>query len=369
LNIDYNLVFSLIPYYNENIITLIGICLLIGATAKSSQVGLHIWLPQAMEGLKRALLKFHYMRGHLILSRSTQIYTLLGKIQDKRQSARNFMGQNEGGLSIKHKGSSETTCEIDNNYNNVYFKNLKDEFKYWLIGFTEGDGHFSVYKDKYLEFKITQSSNDAQILFYIKKELGFGSVTLQDKSNKTHHFRVRKKEAIFKLIDIFNGNILTNHKNIQFAKWIEAYNKIYNDNIIYKKNIIDINLNNSWLVGFTDSEGCFTVSTIKNAKFNSTQVTVRYILSQKGELELLNKIALLLKGKVNYVKYYDGYNMVVNLTKLKNILNYLKVHKLKTKKLISYNNWLKVYDLVNSKQHLTSSGLEKINVLKKKINK
>jgi len=49
-NIDYNTVFSLAPYYNENIITIIGICLLIGATAKSSQVGLHIWLPQAMEG-------------------------------------------------------------------------------------------------------------------------------------------------------------------------------------------------------------------------------------------------------------------------------------------------------------------------------
>jgi NADH-ubiquinone oxidoreductase chain 5 len=49
-NIDYNLIFSLVPYYNENIITLIGICLVIGATAKSSQVGLHIWLPQAMEG-------------------------------------------------------------------------------------------------------------------------------------------------------------------------------------------------------------------------------------------------------------------------------------------------------------------------------
>jgi hypothetical protein len=55
-------------------------------------------------------------------------------------------------------------------------------------------------------------------LFYIKKELGFGSVSLQDKANKTHQFRVRKKEAISRLIEIFNGNILTNHKNIQFAK-------------------------------------------------------------------------------------------------------------------------------------------------------
>lgn len=49
-NLNYNVVFSLAPYINENIITIIGICLLIGAMAKSSQVGLHIWLPMAMEG-------------------------------------------------------------------------------------------------------------------------------------------------------------------------------------------------------------------------------------------------------------------------------------------------------------------------------
>jgi NADH-ubiquinone oxidoreductase chain 5 len=49
-NLDYSTVFSLAPYNNENIITIIGICLLIGAMAKSSQVGLHVWLPMAMEG-------------------------------------------------------------------------------------------------------------------------------------------------------------------------------------------------------------------------------------------------------------------------------------------------------------------------------
>nr|YP_010044473.1 NADH dehydrogenase subunit 5 [Tolypocladium guangdongense]QPF24418.1 NADH dehydrogenase subunit 5 [Tolypocladium guangdongense] len=49
-NLDYNIAFSVAPYINENVITIIGICLLIGAMAKSSQVGLHIWLPMAMEG-------------------------------------------------------------------------------------------------------------------------------------------------------------------------------------------------------------------------------------------------------------------------------------------------------------------------------
>lgn len=49
-DLDYGLVHSLSPYINSNIITAIGVCLLIGAMAKSAQIGLHVWLPMAMEG-------------------------------------------------------------------------------------------------------------------------------------------------------------------------------------------------------------------------------------------------------------------------------------------------------------------------------
>ncbi len=49
-NLDYATVFSVAPMINESSITLIGLLLFVGAMAKSRQLGLHRWLPNAMEG-------------------------------------------------------------------------------------------------------------------------------------------------------------------------------------------------------------------------------------------------------------------------------------------------------------------------------
>lgn len=111
----------------------------------------------------------------------------------------------------------------------------------------------------------------------------------------------------------------------------------------------------------TDAEGCFTSSVLTSKITGKIIVTVRYVVSQaqKDDIEFSKNLANMLNGYITHVKSYNGYNTIVNHGKLNKILRYL--HKgrglpLKTKKLISYYRWLKIYWLVKNKKHLTPLG-------------
>ena len=124
-----------------------------------------------------------------------------------------------------------------------------------MIGFAEGDGHFSITnqvdKAGYVVFKITQSTTDTQVLFMIKESLGFGSVSILSKLNKTHQYRIKDKDNLIKIINIFNGNLITKAKIIQFKSFLEAFNHKYKTNIIFIECNNKVTLTNSWLSGFT----------------------------------------------------------------------------------------------------------------------
>jgi hypothetical protein len=275
-------------------------------------------------------------------------YFLLGKIQ--------YRGRCAGNLAFS-QGSSET---IRKGYR------LKDNlFKSWFIGFLEGKGLFIIDKDGNLEFKIVHKSTDSSVLFFIKKKLGLGTARKQDKVKNNHCFKINDEKGLLNLISILNGNLFLDTKQKEFKLWIDAYNKKYGTNLVYFKNINKPGLSDYWLSGFTDAVGSFIC--IKDKPGKSSLVKLSYTLSQYGNYNEMKYLSEILKGKIHYNN--DIYEITVNTTKLFKIINYLKIHTLKTNKSIVYFNIRKIYLLIKGKKSLTNKDIKLLIRYKNNLNR
>lgn len=96
--------------------------------------------------------------------------------------------------------------------------------------------------------------------FILKKALDFGVVKIQDKKKNTLCFRVKDKEALFKVISVLKGIILLKTRKKQFKLWLNAFIKKYKHIIAYLYDLNKPSLDYSWFYWFTDVEGCFNCS-------------------------------------------------------------------------------------------------------------
>lgn len=93
----------------------------------------------------------------------------------------------------------------------------------WLVGFTSGEGHFSVSLDKgifkSLLFKITQHKKDEELLIAIKEYLNCGYCYLRKKENIID-FKVTKLTEINEIIiPFFIDNPILGIKSLDFKDW------------------------------------------------------------------------------------------------------------------------------------------------------
>jgi cytochrome c oxidase subunit 1 len=255
------------------------------------------------------------------------------------------------------------------------------EFLEWFIGFFEGDGSFILAKRGDVSIVITQSEKDIDILNKIKNTLAMGNIIIQSEKNKTYRWVVNKRQDIYLLCLMFNGNIVLPTRSVKFSIFISKLNEKCiknNESIILYKNICKLpTIGDAWISGFTDSEGCFTASILSNS---TNAYRVRFILTQKYEINkevlvhILNELNKYNKssgwlGSVVSHSVANVYELRIN--GLKNcllILNYFEKYPLLSKKNESYKAFRNILHLIKEGKHLNLETRLQIKELCKKIN-
>ena len=134
-----------------------------------------------------------------------------------------------------------------------------------------------------------------------------------------------------------------------------------------------------WISGFTDGEGCFAVSVIKNptTRFGK-QIFPEFVITQGAKslaaLEMMKKYFGC--GSIIVNKRYDNHNenlyryCVRSIGDLQNkIVPFFRMFPLKTYKANDFRIFQKIIALMERKQHLTEKGWEKVLVLASQMNR
>lgn len=261
------------------------------------------------------------------------------------------------------------------------YQEKKKKFKSYLAGLFEGDGHVwmpneSLKKKHNPRFCITFGLKNEKLALKLLNIIGHGFIRYKPKNNACV-LTVSPVKGLKIIIDYINGELRT-PKIHQLHKLINWINKNHSGNI-KKLSIKEDNLNkDSWLAGFIDADGSFSVQhTIKNKR----KISCRLRLEQRmydpitgdGYLEILTAIAKFLGCNLNTRKQISTGNeyyiiAATNKVSLSIIINYFDNFPLYSSKHLDYLDWKKAAELILNNKHYTEEGIKEINIIRNKMN-
>ena len=229
----------------------------------------------------------------------------------------------------------------------------------YLVGLFEGDGFFCITKKgKYLTYElgIELSIKDVQLIYKIKSILGVGVVSFRKRNDiDMVSLRIRNKDHLIKhILPIFDKYPMFSNKQYDYLRFKEVLlsNIIYSENLPkYIRGNIPLNsvesiLNtpyfSSWLVGFIEAEGCFSIYKLSKDK---EYMIASFDIAQKDGDILISAIRkhLYFTNTIYLDKHNCSRLKVTSKKSIENIINFLHNApvKLLGNKKLQYLLWLK----------------------------
>lgn len=313
----------------------------------------------------RLLIKIGLYAGKLDDFFGPLSFILFGKIQENEQSAGNL--EDYDSIYELNKLIPDY-LHISDHLNKHTRPKTDKEFGYYLAGLIEGGGYFGDHR-----FEIAFHKEDIFLAYFIKKQIGYGSV-LKLKGKNSVRYVLRHSEGLKRVLYLVNGKFLTDKKINQLLKY--KYDIKFNITILPPAKF-DLNTNH-WLTGFSDVNGSFVIhfAQSKTHKLGKS-LRLEFKIKQKNSLrgdpplgghELLKLIQEFLGGNLYFLEseqifYYNS----TNFKSAKNVADYFDKYQLNSSKYLRYFKWRKAYRIIQRKEHLTQEGLDKIKKLQENL--
>lgn len=261
---------------------------------------------------------------------------------------------------------------------------VNKEFGHYLAGYIEGDGWLITP----LTLKNKSGTNNVcsvQIIFHIcdlefvkllQNRIGHGRI-YYSKKTRTVRLMIQNLEGVLLIIKLINGKMRT-PKITNLYNMIDWLNEYKLENKIVKLPLDNSSIDsNSWLSGFIDTDGSFSIKGFTNNI--KTYPGFQFYICQKeknykGESykNIMENISKYLRVSLKWrnINNYPQFTVTTsNYDSNKYLINYLDKYPLFTSKYLNYMDWLNGFNIFNNKSKNHPIILKEIRLLKSKMNK
>ena len=267
--------------------------------------------------------------------------------------------------------------------NSLKNNDFNPKFASYLAGLIEGDGTIIVPKTErspkgrlnYPSIQIVFDLRDLPLALMLQSKINHGSIS-RKKGVNAYILTINNFEGLILIANLINGYMRT-PKIIALYRLIDWLNIRFDLNIVKKdKDTSNID-SNSWFAGFIDAYGHFSVRTTTVSKY--PKIECKFELTQRqndhnneNNYEFWNLIANFLFTTVKEIRVDQPKpEYRVRTTSLKGnliLIKYMENYPLFSSKYLNYQDWRKVLEYFENKNHTNPESIKTIIEIKSKMN-